>query len=444
MTYDKSSRPVTFKKAKQAAGDTHRKFGKRQAGERLQIRDNRDIKDRENVCSLCFRNCPSGYYLLILRNTDKNMAQQQNAMQEKKRQPVVFMMPEPSPHRSYGGYKVVYQYASLMAAAGRDVTILFSIGQGWQHNNWRGRACPFIRYPYYCLTQKYRVCTWFPIDPRVKIRMVWSFATHRFRHDALYVATAIQTAYALKCANLPAQHCFYLVQDYETWWFFTPEEVRASYGFGFRMAAVSRWLQELIASTGNTADFIPNGYDANDFGLYLRPEERHEKSVLMLYHESENKGARYGLEALERLQRDKPGLRAVLFGAAPRPAGLPDWIIYEQSPTRERLRRLYNEAAIFMGNSLQEGWGLPVGEAMMCGCAVACTDNCGYREMAQDGVTALISQPKDAEGMAANVCRLIDDRDLRLRLAHAGHRYIQAFTLQRSFEKWMSFLDNNH
>ncbi|MDD6723064.1 MAG: glycosyltransferase, partial [Bacteroidales bacterium] len=68
-----------------------------------------------------------------------------------------------------------------------------------------------------------------------------------------------------------------------------------------------------------------------------------------------------------------------------RPSGLPEWIDYHQRPDDELHLRINNEAAIYIGTSRTEGWGLTVGEAMMCGQAVCCTDNAGFREMATDG-----------------------------------------------------------
>lgn len=46
-----------------------------------------------------------------------------------------------------------------------------------------------------------------------------------------------------------------------------------------------------------------------------------------------------------------------------------------KNPTPEQHLKINNESAIYLGCSKLEGWGLTVGEAMMCGQAVVCTDN---------------------------------------------------------------------
>ena len=111
-------------------------------------------------------------------------------------------------------------------------------------------------------------------------------------------------------------------------------------------------------------------------------------------------------------------------------------------PSDELHNRLNNEAAIFIGTSKTEGWGLTVGEAMMCGQAVCCTDNAGYQEMAIDGETALVSPVGDSEAMANNIIRLIEDEELRYRIANNGYQFIQRFTWEESYHKLKTLFES--
>ena len=76
-----------------------------------------------------------------------------------------------------------------------------------------------------------------------------------------------------------------------------------------------------------------------------------------------------------------PSLEVDLFGVPSAPANLPDWMHYYQTPNKETHNLLYNRAAIYLAPSVIEGWGLTVGEAMMCGQAVVCSDIRGFREI---------------------------------------------------------------
>jgi glycosyltransferase involved in cell wall biosynthesis len=68
----------------------------------------------------------------------------------------------------------------------------------------------------------------------------------------------------------------------------------------------------------------------------------------------------------------------------------------------------------------------------MSGAALAATDIGGHREYALHESTALLSPPKDPHALAANLLRLVQDRELRLRLAAAGNRFMQQFTWERA------------
>ena len=112
---------------------------------------------------------------------------------------------------------------------------------------------------------------------------------------------------------------------------------------------------------------------------------------------------------------------------------LPAWIEYNYDPTQQELvNSVYNGSSIYVCPSWQEGFGLPPAEAMACGCAIAVTDSGGVRDFADHEVTALISPPKQPAALAANVIRLLEDNDLRIRLAEAGHERIQQLTWERS------------
>lgn len=44
---------------------------------------------------------------------------------------------------------------------------------------------------------------------------------------------------------------------------------------------------------------------------------------------------------------------------------MPGWIEYYRQPDRDTHNRIYNSSSIYLASSLQKGWGLTVGEAMI-------------------------------------------------------------------------------
>jgi glycosyltransferase involved in cell wall biosynthesis len=96
----------------------------------------------------------------------------------------------------------------------------------------------------------------------------------------------------------------------------------------------------------------------------------------------------------------------------------------------EELERLYTRAAIFAFPSLDEGFGMPLLEAMAHGVPVV-TSNCSALPEVAGGA-ALLVDPKNVAEIAAALSELADDGDLRGRLANAGRARAESFTWQRA------------
>ena len=77
-----------------------------------------------------------------------------------------------------------------------------------------------------------------------------------------------------------------------------------------------------------------------------------------------------------------------------------------ETPSDEQLAALYRGALALVYPSEMEGFGLPVAEAMACGCSVIATDLPSIREFA--GANPLYIQPGDREQLARHVERLLD------------------------------------
>ena len=84
------------------------------------------------------------------------------------------------------------------------------------------------------------------------------------------------------------------------------------------------------------------------------------------------------------------------------------------------MRALYADALALVFPSLFEGFGMPVAEAMIAGCPVACSRSTSLPEIAGDA--ALFFDPLDPAAIAATLVRLAAEPGLRTDLAAAGLR----------------------
>jgi len=93
------------------------------------------------------------------------------------------------------------------------------------------------------------------------------------------------------------------------------------------------------------------------------------------------------------------------------------------------LPTLYRGAACLIFPSLFEGFGMPVLEAMACGCPVVCSNTSSLPEIAGDA--ALQVDPFDGEAFAAAAARLLRDADLRMDMRARGLSQAARFSWQR-------------
>lgn len=361
---------------------------------------------------------------------------------------VIFLLPG-SGHSPIGGHKVVYEYANRLVTDGYQVDVVYP-AYGFRYGNhglpyklWR--VC--FATAFFVLRKalgRYSCRTWYRLDERVREHWVFSLKQKNVPVGDIYIATAVRTSIYLNTyKGVPDENKYYLIQGYENWGDITKEILLRTYRFKFKKIVISSWLKEIMEQCGETCTLIPNGFDFDYFKLTVPIEQKERFTVCMVYSKVPLKGSADGLKALAAVKEKYPQLRANLFGASAPPANLPEWCSYYRRPDRETHVRLYNEAAIFVAPSWEEGWGLTVGEAMICGCAVACTDNRGHREMANHQDTALLSPAKDTAALAANIIRLIEDDSLRQRIAQSGNRSIQKFTWDRAYGAFSQLIADN-
>jgi alpha-1,3-rhamnosyl/mannosyltransferase len=105
--------------------------------------------------------------------------------------------------------------------------------------------------------------------------------------------------------------------------------------------------------------------------------------------------------------------------------------------TEDDLPALYSAALAFVYPSLNEGFGLPVLEAMACGTPVICSNSASLPEVAGD--SALFVSPMDPDGFIA-AFRKILNKELRAQYVDRGLKRARDFrwevTAQRTLEAY--------
>ena len=101
--------------------------------------------------------------------------------------------------------------------------------------------------------------------------------------------------------------------------------------------------------------------------------------------------------------------------------------------SQDRLDELYGEASVFAFPSLDEGFGMPVLEAMAWGVPVVTSAGSALGEVAAGA--ALLVDPLDVEAIRGALCRLTEEDGLRRELIAAGNSRVLRFSWERGVKE---------
>ena len=105
----------------------------------------------------------------------------------------------------------------------------------------------------------------------------------------------------------------------------------------------------------------------------------------------------------------------------------------------EQLRALYGLARLFAYPSLWEGFGIPLLEAMACGCPVVTSDVSSMPEVA--GEAAVLVDPTSVEDIARGIAAVWNDDGLRCGLVALGLARARQFTWPRAARETIAVYD---
>lgn len=104
------------------------------------------------------------------------------------------------------------------------------------------------------------------------------------------------------------------------------------------------------------------------------------------------------------------------------------------------LPALYQSAEALLLPSLYESVGLPIIEAMACGCPVVTADRYGTKELGQGA--AVLVNPDSVDDIAVGIRRVLTDEALRARITEAGRERARDFTWERTAEETLRVLES--
>lgn len=179
----------------------------------------------------------------------------------------------------------------------------------------------------------------------------------------------------------------YFCQHYETHNYFSRDLVEATYFYPMVQICVSDWVRKKIESlTGiDNQRVVMNGVDAEQFNAPDRQKNTHLR-LGFVYSPMHWKGVDMIIEALSIVRQRHPEITAVCFGSKSPVNGfpLPSWIDFIENPDQREIPNIYSQCDGWLFASREEGFGLPILEAMACHTPVIATPAGAAPELIND------------------------------------------------------------
>ena len=295
-----------------------------------------------------------------------------------------------------------------------------------------------------------------------------TFAEARYPHKVVY-------RFATYWPTLPSQHEFYWRTPGRSWYSRLPKRVLGhvalamlakdvqKYPLTFRHAiCVSAASRDILVKAGipiSNARIIYTGLDVHK---YLDGERNQpvpdDRGLNLLYagRLTSDKGIDTAIEAMIKLVFDQGQreIRLSLAGSGSveyedhlrglvNEAGLTGYVSFLGWVPPEEMPGLLRKFDVLLLPSIwPEPFSRAVLEGMISGSVVIATRTGGTPEIVLDGENGLLFMPGNSEDLAQKIARLVDDPELRRKLAEAGKQTImEGFTIARMMDDIESFLE---
>ena len=216
--------------------------------------------------------------------------------------------------------------------------------------------------------------------------------------------------------------------------------VEKVYRFDHRKIVVSQWLKDVLAEEYGVGDcvVIENAIDASTFETPKRSKHAYP-TIGFIYSSAVQKNSALAIEACKRLRERNNALRVLAFGAADPYAEceFPEWIEFEQKPSRQRIAEIYASCDAWLFTSDREGFGLPILEAFASRTPVVATRAGAAPQLVNAATGALVDSTPEAVVEAVSTILSKDDEAWRA-LSDAAQAVARARNWDRaakSFEK---------
>lgn len=205
----------------------------------------------------------------------------------------------------------------------------------------------------------------------------------------------------------------------------------------------SAYLVDVFKEFGLAAEPVPNMVDFSQFTYGTRTPLRPHLVCTRGFH------TYYSVDVVVKafaiIQKEFPTAQLDLVGGGPLESSIRQLVSdlklsgvnFCGVVSRQEIGKYYDRADIFINASRLDNMPVSILEAFASGTPVISTAPAGMRYLVDDGRTGLLSEPGDADTLAANAVRVLRDPQFGLRLASNAFEEVRRYRWESVREQWL-------
>lgn len=160
--------------------------------------------------------------------------------------------------------------------------------------------------------------------------------------------------------------------------------------------------------------------------------------ILTVAEINTNKNHKQVIDAIKALRDYYSNIYYLIVGTGEKEEELKNYVLISNlgskirfSGYREDIPEILNAIDIFGLTSLREGLPRAIMEAMAAGKPIVATNVRGNRDLVRDGVNGYLIPVNDIEATAKVIVKLVENKNLRLRMGEEGRKIIQDYAIEK-------------
>lgn len=261
----------------------------------------------------------------------------------------------------------------------------------------------------------------------------WSW--HLFSVPAVWIGWLLKTPVIINYRGGEAENFFR-----NSWRWIQPTVNKATY-----IVVPSKFLEKVFSRRGVLTRIVPNIIDLEHF--YPNYSRNYSLNLLVARNLEPIYDIATALQAFAFIKYKYHYAKLTVAGSGPlrsdleqlsKQLGIAESVTFTGRLKNKEMSEIYRNTDLLLNPSLADNMPISLLEALACGVPIVSTNVGGIPYLVEDGQTAILVNPGNAEAMAMAALRILGDPELAALLRKNGLAVVQNYAWRKVREQWFS------